>query len=262
VEKLLQKGEGWLKEHPTREQIISRYLINLHSLSRQANERLSEGDEIEEADLSEPLGSENKRETLHDKRLRIVADKLVETGAEWVLDLGCGEGKLIRLLLKEKQFTEIVGVDVSYNILLKAKEKFHFNEMSPRQKERIDLFQGSLTYRDKRLEGFDAAAVVEVIEHLDLDSLKAFERVLFEFAKPKSIILTTPNKEFNATWEKMREGSMRHDDHRFEWTRKEFADWANRVGGTYNYGVEIVSIGDEEQNTGAPSQMAIFRYGN
>ncbi len=269
IEKLLQKGEGWLKDHPAREQIISRYLINLHSLSRRAIERLSEGDEIGitedelvEKSETEKSETERRRETLHDKRLRIVANKLVESGAERVLDLGCGEGKLIRLLLKEKQFAEIVGMDVSYNILLKAKEKLHFDEMSPRQKERINLFQGSLTYRDKRLEGFDAAAVVEVIEHLDLDRLTAFERVLFEFAGPRTILLTTPNKEFNVMWEKLGGEVMRHGDHRFEWTRKEFADWANNMGGMYNYSVEILPIGDEEENMGAPSQMAIFRYGN
>ena len=264
IEKLIQKGEGWLKDHPAREQIISRYLINLRSLSRRAIERLSEGVEIgiTEDELVEKSETERRGETLHYKRLRIVADKLVESGAERVLDLGCGEGKLIRLLLKEKQFTEIVGMDVSYNILLKAKERLHFDEMSPRQKERINLFQGSLTYRDKRLEGFDAAAVVEVIEHLDLDRLKSFERVLFEFAKPRTIVLTTPNKEFNVTWEQLNTDTMRHDDHRFEWTRKEFTNWANSMGEIYNYSVEILLIGDEEENIGAPSQMAIFRYGN
>ena len=153
-------------------------------------------------------------------------------------------------------------MDVSYNELLKAKERLHFDEMSPKQKERIYLFQGSLTYRDKRLEKFDAAAVVEVIEHLDLNRLKAFERVLFEFAKPKTVVLTTPNKEYNVMWEKLDAEEMRHYDHRFEWTRKEFAEWANRIGEIYNYSAEILPIGDEEENVGAPSQMAIFKYGN
>src|SRR5690606_10941313 len=119
-----------------------------------------------------------------------------------------------------------------------------------------------LTYRDKRLEDFDAAAVVEVIEHLDLNRVKAFERVLFEFAKPKTVILTTPNREYNVMWEKLGAEKKRHDDHRFEWTRKEFAEWSNSIGETYKYSVEILPIGDEEENVGAPSQMAIFNYGN
>ena len=264
IEKLMQKGEGWLKEHPEKEQIIKRYLVNLSSFSRIAFERLSDGEESVEvsSDLIEKTEIQKRKETLHEKRIKIVADKITQSGAVNVLDLGCGEGKLIRQLIKQKQFTQIVGMDVSYNQLIKAKERLHFDEMSPKQKERISFFQGSLTYKDKRLEGFDAAAVVEVIEHLDLNRLKAFERVLFEFAKPKTIVLTTPNKEFNIMWEKLDVDEMRHDDHRFEWTRKEFAEWANKIGQMYHYQVELLPIGEEVENAGTPSQMAIFTYGN
>jgi 3' terminal RNA ribose 2'-O-methyltransferase Hen1 len=264
IEKLLAKGEGWLKDHPEKEQITRRYLINLNALSRQALDRLTEGEQSDQAEEEPAQVSEleQRKETLHDKRLKLVAEKLVESGATSVLDLGCGEGKLIRLLLKHKQFGRITGMDVSYNELLKAKERLHYEEMSPRQKERITLFQGSLTYRDKRLDGFEAAAVVEVIEHLDVNRLKAFERVLFEFSKPQTVVLTTPNKEYNVMWERLAADTMRHDDHRFEWTRAEFAAWANNIAQNYNYRVEILPIGDEEENIGAPSQMAIFKYGN
>jgi 3' terminal RNA ribose 2'-O-methyltransferase Hen1 len=265
IEKLLQKGEGWLKEHPAKEQIIRRYLVDLVSLSKQALRRLNEGEETENdlnsslaEDLVEKTDTQKRRESLHEKRINLVAEKIIGSGAKRVLDLGCGEGKLIKELMKQKQFTEIVGMDVSYTELLKAKEKLHFERMAPIQQERIKLFQGSLTYKDQRLAGFDAAAVVEVIEHLDLNRLKSFERVLFEFAKPKTVVLTTPNQEFNVTWEKLDADTMRHDDHRFEWTRKEFADWANMIATTYNYSVEILPIGDEVENIGAPSQMAIF----
>jgi 3' terminal RNA ribose 2'-O-methyltransferase Hen1 len=264
IEKLLQKGEGWLKDHPEKEQIIRRYLVNLNSFSRQALERLSEGDDIGDIndELVEKTEAQKRRETLHDKRLKLVVEKLVEAGAETILDLGCGEGKLIRMLIKQKQFSKISGMDVSYNELMKAKERLHFNEMAPKQKERVNLFQGSLTYKDRRLEGFDAAAVVEVVEHLDLNRLKAFGRVLFEFAKPKTVVITTPNKEYNVMWEKLDAHEMRHDDHRFEWTRQEFSDWANTTGEKYNYTAALFPIGDEVENIGSPSQMAIFTYGN
>lgn len=264
IEKLLKKGEGWLKGHPEREQIIKRYLINLNSLSRLALKRLSDGEETGDPsdELAEKTGAQKRKETLHDKRIKLVADKITESGAERVLDLGCGEGKLIRQLMKQKQFSEIAGMDVSYGELMKAKERLHVDEMSPKQKERIHLFQGSLTYKDRRLAGFDAAAVVEVIEHLDLNRLKAFERVLFEFAKPKMVVLTTPNQEYNVMWAQLDAEEMRHDDHRFEWTRKEFSEWCSKVGETYNYTVELFPIGDEVENIGAPSQMAIFTHGN
>ena len=264
IEKLLQKGEGWLKQHPEKEQIIRRYLINLQSLSKIALKRLSDGEAIENVsdETDTKIEKQQRKETLHDKRIKLVADKIIASGAERVLDLGCGDGKLIRQLIKENQFSAIAGMDVSYPELTKAKERLLYEEISPTQRERINLFQGSLTYKDKRLEGYDAAAVVEVIEHLDLSRLKAFERVLFEFAKPKIIVLTTPNQEFNVMWDKLDAVDMRHDDHRFEWTKKQFVEWSNRIGEMYNYKVEIFSIGDEVENIGAPSQMAIFTYGN
>lgn len=262
IDKLFEKGEGWLKTHPQREQITKRYLKNVGMLSKIAIARLSEDDAQDDEEELTPSEPQQRRESLHDKRLAAVTEQLIASGAERVLDLGCGEGKLIRILMKLKQFQHIVGMDVSYQELLKAKERMYYDEMSPRQKERIQLFQGSLTYKDKRLEGFDAAAVIEVIEHLDLNRLKAFERVLFDCARPKTVILTTPNQEYNVMWTQLDHDTMRHDDHRFEWTRQEFAEWANRMAETYNYNVEILPIGDEVDNIGSPSQMAIFKYGN
>ncbi len=264
IEKLLRRGEGWLKDHPEKEQIIKRYLINLNSLSRKAIEKLSEGEAIEGSNNEFVENSEiqKHKETLHNKRIKLVAEKIVKSGAKSVIDLGCGEGKLLTVLIKHRQFSKIAGMDVSYSELIRAKDRLYFDEMSPRQKERIELFQGSLTYKDKRLEGYDAAAVVEVIEHLDLSRLKVFERVLFEFAKPKTVVLTTPNKEYNVMWDTLDLEDMRHSDHRFEWTRSEFKKWVIKIGETYNYKVEVFPVGDEVENIGAPSQMALFTYGN
>ena len=258
IDKLLTKGEGWLANHPQKEQITRRYLFNINSLSRQALERLTEETVELEDNETNPEKKERKK-TLNQQRLTCVLEQLKKSGAETVIDLGCGEGKLLRQLLKEKQFSKIVGMDVSYSELSKAKEKLNFDEMAPKQKERIELFQGALIYRDKRLEGYDAAAIVEVIEHLDYSRLESFERVVFEFARPTTVILTTPNKEYNQMYEGLEAGKMRHTDHRFEWTRKEFETWALGVAQRNNYQVEFQPIGDYDEKVGAPTQMGIFR---
>lgn len=279
VEKLLQKGKGWLEQHPEREIIVSRYLINLKSLVRSAFEVLQAAEEgiipdtdneaeqdeltkIEDTAAAHTQLQKVKKERLHDIRLKLVAEKLKQSGAASVIDLGCGDGKLLRLLLKEKQFTRIAGTDVSYSELEKSQDKLHWNEMSEKQRERLSLFQSSLTYRDKRFSGFDAAAVVEVIEHLDPNRLPALEKSLFTYAKPQTIVLTTPNREYNVRYENLSAGKVRHSDHRFEWTRSEFEAWAERVARENNYTVAFFPVGEEEENIGAPSQMAVFTYGN
>ena len=279
VEKLLQKGKGWLEQHPEREIIVSRYLINLKSLVRSAFEVLQAAEdgiipdtdneaeqdeltEIEDTAAAHTQLQKAKKERLHDIRLKLVAEKLKQSGAASVIDLGCGDGKLLRLLLKEKQFTRIAGTDVSYSELEKSQDKVHWNEMPEKQRERLSLFQSSLTYRDKRFSGFDAAAVVEVIEHLDPNRLPALEKSLFTYAKPQIIVLTTPNREYNVRYENLSAGKVRHSDHRFEWPRSEFAAWAERVARENNYTVAFFPVGEEEENIGAPSQMAVFTYGN
>ncbi|MCK5539394.1 MAG: 3' terminal RNA ribose 2'-O-methyltransferase Hen1 [Deltaproteobacteria bacterium] len=262
IDKLLDRGKGWLATHPEKEQITRRYLINLNSFSRQALARLNEGEETENIAEEETPKEQKRKETLSQKRLVSVLEQLKKSGAEKVLELGCGEGKLLKMLLQEKQFMEIAGMDVSYRALSKAKERLYWEEMAPKPKERIKLFQGALTYKDKRLEGYDAAAIVEVIEHLDESRLQSFERIVFEFAKPKTIVLTTPNSEYNVIFENMEAGSMRHTDHRFEWTRKEFEAWAKGVAERNNYKVEFLPVGELKKKDGAPSQMGIFTNDN
>jgi 3' terminal RNA ribose 2'-O-methyltransferase Hen1 len=180
------------------------------------------------------------------------------SGAKRVLDLGCGEAKLIRELLKEKQFDEIVGLDVSIRSLEVAQWRLKLERLPTKQAGRVKLIHGSLMYRDKRLEGFDSAAVVEVVEHLDPPRLSAFERVLFEFAKPRTVVLTTPNREFNVKWESLEAGRFRHPDHRFEWSRQEFHDWAMGSAERFGYAVRFVAVGTEDDKLGPPTQMAIF----
>ncbi len=175
-----------------------------------------------------------------------------------MLDLGCNTGNLLRRLLAERQFEQIVGLDVSHRVLEIAAEKLHLDRLPPMQQKRITLMQGSLGYRDDRLTGFDAAALVEVIEHLDPPRLKALERVLFEFARPGTVVITTPNIEYNTMFPTLPAGQFRHKDHRFEWTREQFQNWARPIADRFAYDVRFLSVGPEDAAVGSPTQMAIF----
>ena len=259
MEKLLDKGKGWLGQHPEREEISRRYLKFQPSLFRQALARLVVEEQPLEAEGDEPAVPEpDETPSLNDQRLGAVMAAIRASGGRRVLDLGCGEGKLLRELLKDKQFVEIVGLDVSIRSLETARDRLKLDRMSETQAARLKLVHGSLIYRDRRLEGFDAAAVVEVVEHLDPPRLSAFERVIFEFARPATVVLTTPNREYNVTWENVGAERLRHPDHRFEWTRQEFQTWAEGVDGRFGYGVRFLPVGPVDERLGSPTQMAIF----
>jgi 3' terminal RNA ribose 2'-O-methyltransferase Hen1 len=262
VDKLLRHGEGWLASHPEREVITARYLKYRRSLIQDALGRLV-GEEDPDPDAAQETHAQEEaameeRVSLNEQRLGAVVAALKSCGAKRVIDLGCGEGRLLQALLKEKQFDQIVGMDVSHHALEIAQNRLNLDRLPPMQKERIRLVHGSLMYRDKRLADFDAASVVEVIEHLDPPRLAAFERVVFECAKPALVVLTTPNAEYNVKWESLPAGKFRHKDHRFEWTRSEFQSWASGIAGRFGYGVRFLPVGPENSGVGAPTQMGIF----
>lgn len=262
IEKLLRRGEGWLETHPARDEIVSRYLVHQRGLVRDAIARLTAEEQPEEeavaAQKDEQEASIERTISLNERRLDAVVEVLKTSGASRVLDLGCGEGKLLRRLLADWQFTEIVGMDVAVRVLDQAESRLKLDRLAPKQRERIRLLHGSLMYRDVRLRGFDAAAVMEVIEHLDPPRLRAFERVLFESAQPGMVALTTPNAEYNVKWQTLPAGQFRHPDHRFEWTRREFQEWAGGVASRFGYDVRFLQVGDEDAVVGPPTQMAVF----
>jgi 3' terminal RNA ribose 2'-O-methyltransferase Hen1 len=263
LENLLSKGDGWLSEHPQKETIARRYLKHRVSLARQALTRLAD-DNLSEVENTAKVSDQFEEElekplSLNEQRIQAVRSKISEVGAKSVIDLGCGEGKLLKDLTRDKSINKIAGTDVSIRSLEIAHRRIGLDRLPSRIKDKITLFHGSLMYKDKRFSGFDAAIVMEVVEHLDPPRLNAFEEVLFKHARPKTIILTTPNREYNSVWENLPEGEMRHSDHRFEWTRSEFENWAGSLAEQYNYSVGYYSIGPESPSLGSPTQMGVFK---
>jgi len=266
VEKLLRHGGDWLSVHPERDQIMRRYLKHQKSLSRMALERLVSSEESEEADIPSPAGTKalereaalEERLSLNDQRIQAVIEQIRALGATSLVDLGCGEGRLLSPLLKERSILRLVGMDVSIKSLEYAAERLNLERLPTAVRNKIELLHGSLTYRDKRLSGFDVATVIEVVEHLDKGRLAAFERVLFEFAQPKAVIITTPNVEYNAKFETLPAGQFRHADHRFEWSRNEFENWSKSICEHFGYTARFLPVGPVDTLLGAPTQMGIF----
>lgn len=260
VDKLLRAGEGWLGAHPDRELITTRYLMRRRPLVRSALSRLAEVEEVEPEELDNALAE--PKVSLAAQRRDAIVDQLRQAGARSVLDLGCGGGALLRVLLEDAEFARVQGVDVSSSALATAARRLHLDRMSERQRARITLRQSSLTYADPELKGYDAAVLMEVVEHLDPDRLPALEHSVFGVARPRTVLVTTPNVEYNALFETLPEGRHRHSDHRFEWTRAEFGEWAGGVARRRGYTVRHLPIGPVDAERGAPTQLAVFTLGD
>jgi 3' terminal RNA ribose 2'-O-methyltransferase Hen1 len=273
VDKLLRAGEGWLAGHPERAQVTRRYLAHQRALAGEALARLAErrlADDAPDPDsvdapASDPgteeeaeLPAEARRQPLAAQRRAAVLAELATAGATRVLDLGCGGGALLAELARDRRYTEIVGTDVSLRALELAGRRLQLDRLPERQRERIRLWQSALTYRDDRLRGFDAAVLMEVIEHVDPPRLPALEGAVFGHARPATVVVTTPNVEYNGRYEGLAAGAFRHHDHRFEWTRTQFAEWAARVAETHGYAVAISGVGEPDPAVGAATQLAVF----
>lgn len=263
VHKLLRAGEGWLAGHPEAELISHRYLAHRRSYTRAAMERLADLDGIE-ADALDAVPADSSKvdperpAPLALQRHEAVLAVLREAGARRVVDLGAGSGALLPALLADPSFTEIVAVEVSHSALAAAARRLRLDRMPDRQRARVQLLQGALTYTDDRLVGFDAAVLMEVVEHLDLERLPALEHAVFGHARPGTVVVTTPNAEFNVCYEGLAPGAMRHRDHRFEWTRAEFAAWSDGVAERHGYDVRRLPVGTDDPEVGPPTQLAVF----
>lgn len=255
VGKLLRAGEGWLADHPDSDLITRRYLAHQRNMVADATARLVELDD----DLSEDEPTVKPASPLYALRAEAVLTALNDVGAHRVADLGCGEGALLKRLVVDPSFTEIIGTDVSSRSLQAAEEKLHFRDLSDTQRARVRLVQSSVTYLDDRIRELDAAVLMEVVEHVDPDRLASVELSVFGHARPNAVIVTTPNAEYNVLYPSLTTGRFRHPDHRFEWSRAEFAVWAEGVGNRNGYSVEFRTVGDIDAVHGSPTQLALFR---
>ena len=213
-------------------------------------------DAVEPAEDEETLRPEAQRVPLNTQRHEAVLKVLLELEARSVIDLGCGPGRFLERLLETPTFTRVAGTDVSTRSLQSAARRLRVDRMSERQSDRVELFQSALTYEDPRFAGYDAAVLMEVIEHVDPPRLAALERVVFGAAQPGAVLVTTPNSEYNVRYDGL--AGMRHPDHRFEWDREQFATWSEHVAADHGYTVELRGIGEVDGELGSPTQLAIF----
>ena len=277
AKKLIQRGGAWLNDHPLKDIIFRRYLRYNRSLMHHAHELISQIDQetiateepaspeeaaiagidapqnVNESDIEKPIALSQARTTA-------VMDAIRESSPQSVIDLGCGEGSLLQLIVRDSAIARVAATDVSPHALDLARRKVGLHNMTNRQAERISIFQSSLIYDDPRTHNFDVAVLMEVIEHVDPPKLDALEHSVFGRAQPRKVVVTTPNVEYNQLFNNIRKNGLRHRDHRFEWTRQEFQKWARDVAEQHGYSVAIHGIGVEDTSipAGHPTQMAVF----
>jgi 3' terminal RNA ribose 2'-O-methyltransferase Hen1 len=258
VDKLIRAGTGWLVGHPDSEFIARRYLSHQKRLTESALARLAEADEVSPEELDNAVADDEPKKPLARQRREAVLAVLRAAKARRVGDFGCGAGAFTRELLAEPGVELVVAVDVSVRALQLAARALH----PERHENRLRLFQSALTYRDDRLAGLDAAVLIEVIEHTDPERLPALARTVFGFAAPATVVVTTPNAEYNPLYPNLDPGAMRHRDHRFEWTRAQFRAWAGEAAQAHRYQVRFLPVGPEDPDAGPPTQMAVFERWN
>ena len=263
VGKLLRRGEPWLSEHPERELIVSRSLARDRALTGRAMEQLlrdepQPDDEAAGARGGRGGGGGGARAAQRGPPGRRARGAARQRGAAGARPRAAATGSCSPGSSPSASSPRSSAPTSPTGRSRSPPGACGSTGCRPPSASRVHLMQTALTYRDRRLAGFDAAAVVEVIEHLDPVRLAGFTRVLFGATRPRTVVVTTPNREYNALFDGMAPGAMRHRDHRFEWTRDEFRAWSGGAAAVHGYEVRHVPVGPEDAELGPPTQMAVF----
>lgn len=192
---------------------------------------------------------------MHAERLDAVLAALRARRAATIADLGCGEGPLLVRLAQDGAVERVVGLDCSLGALQTLRDRVNGYPRAVREK--VDLVHGSMLDCGRALTGMDAAILVEAIEHLDPGTLPALERAVFRGMRPATVIVSTPNREFNGLLG-VPPHRFRHPDHRFEWDRARFRRWADGVADRNGYRATCHDIAGCNPVYGGASQMAVF----
>jgi len=185
---------------------------------------------------------------------------------ERMADFGCAEGGFVTRLKKLPYLTTLYAVDISDSSLDECQERaapipwdIIFGRFVSLE---LSVVKADITKNDPLFQNLDAITCIELIEHLPAEQLKCFPATVFGFFKPRIVIISTPNREFNVLFPTLKDGRFRHWDHKFEWTRDQFQPWCHDICKSYGYTVEFSGVGQTSDQTthhvGFCTQIAIF----
>ncbi|WP_342431763.1 3' terminal RNA ribose 2'-O-methyltransferase Hen1 [Neobacillus sp. FSL H8-0543] len=248
VEKLDRYGDDWLESHPAKLLILKRAL-RYQSLI--VKSKFYHREQSTKGIVEQP------KVRLNEQRYDAIVNYIKGLpNRETIVDLGAGEGKLSVQFGFIDGVKEILSIEPSSKSRVKAIKRFQEENDKERYIEPKSL-AGSLYYFDERLQNKDIIVLCEVIEHIDEHRLPNIFKTIVNDYRPRILIVTTPNQEYNVVYEM--DDEMRHDDHRFEWTRAEFREKCEQWTKDSSYQVSFQGIGEEIESYGQPTQMAIFR---
>ena len=248
LQRFIRLTAGWLESHPEKRFILTEYFWPAADFKSRVLERFN---------AIPGLSSNEKAQPLKIQRHEAIEATLAIHGAKTIIDLGCGEGSLIFYLLEQKKYAKIAGTDISAKNIESAKKRIAGRPSRACRED--DLFVSSLTYPDKRLRGYDAAVLSEVIEHFEINRMNTVMKNILGAAKPQIFIMTTPNRAYNNQFSGLADGAMRHPDHRYEFTEEEFTNFCRKNASAFGYEVELEPIGEISPEFGAPTLMGVFK---